>query len=75
MKENSAGLIPAGAGGIVSSPKDMITFIEALFAGKLISMVSLNQMMPAEAFYGLGMMQMPHLEMEGIGHTGGNIGV
>ena len=68
-----SGLIPAGAGGIVSTPTDMAKFIEALFAGKLLSESSLNKMVATEDFYGLGIMQTNTLNTQGFGHTGGYI--
>jgi len=64
-----SGLIPAGAGGIVSTPADMIKFITALFAEKLISKNNLTKM--TDEHYGLGMMSMPFKEHEAYGHTGG----
>lgn len=68
-----SGLIPAGAGGIVSTPADMAAFIDALFAGKLISERSLTLMLPDEDFYGLGFMKMSFRDKPGFGHTGGFI--
>ena len=37
--------IPGGAGAVISTPNDLVKFIEALFALKLVSQESLNQMM------------------------------
>jgi CubicO group peptidase (beta-lactamase class C family) len=70
-----SGLIPAGAGGIVSTTSDMALFIEALFNGQLISKRSLNEMIPKkDEFYGFGMMQTSFQEtINGYGHTGGSI--
>jgi|GEM_PF-831915 len=68
-----SGPIPAGAGGILSTTKDMSRFIEALFHGKLISKNSLKLMMQGEDFYRLGMMQTHFESIEGFGHTGGYI--
>ena len=67
-----SGLIPAGAGGIVSTPSDMAQFIEALFTGKLISEKSLAEMTAGEG-YGLGIFRMPFDNTMGFGHTGGYI--
>ncbi len=62
--------IPQGAGGIVSTPLDMIRFGDALFGGKLISQESLQQMMTLKDFYGLGLFEVPFDEKRGFGHTG-----
>jgi CubicO group peptidase (beta-lactamase class C family) len=37
--------VPGGAGAVISTPNDLVKFIEALFALKLVSQESLNQMM------------------------------
>lgn len=69
-----SGLIPAGAGGIVSSTKDMVQFMEALFAGRLVSKSTLKQMLPVDNSYGLGLMRTPTVEPNlGFGHTGGYV--
>ena len=68
-----SGLIPAGAGGIVSTTYDMAYFIDALFAYKLISKNSLDMMIDMETDYGLGIMKANHGEPTGFGHTGGYI--
>ncbi|MEO5907290.1 MAG: serine hydrolase domain-containing protein, partial [Saprospiraceae bacterium] len=62
--------IPQGAGGIVSTPLDMIRFGEALFAGKIISPESLQQMMTLKDDYGMGLFQAPFEDKRGYGHTG-----
>lgn len=65
--------IPLGAGGIVSTPRDLCIFIKGLFDGKLISVESVNQMKPVgEASYGFALYGTPFHEMNGWGH-GGNI--
>ncbi|MEO0340374.1 MAG: serine hydrolase [Bacteroidota bacterium] len=67
-----SGLIPAAAGGIVSTSSDMNLFIEGLFSGKLVSQKSLNIMLPKNEFYGLGVMQTTFSDSKiGYGHTGG----
>ncbi|MEM8488047.1 MAG: serine hydrolase [Bacteroidota bacterium] len=69
-----SGLIPAGAGGIVSTPTDMALFIDALFTGKLVSDTSLALMLPKDDnFYKLGLMRFPHAAFTGYGHTGGYV--
>ncbi|NKI30445.1 serine hydrolase domain-containing protein [Croceivirga thetidis] len=67
-----SGLIPAGAGGIVSTSNDMGLFIQGLFAGKLVSKESLATMIPKNESYGLGIMKTSFQELAtGYGHTGG----
>lgn len=62
---------PAGAGGIISTPADLVKFIDALFALKLMSQTSLNQMTPlGDDHYGMGMHTIPYYEVKGIGHSG-----
>jgi len=63
--------IPGGAGAIISTPTDLTKFIEALFAGKLISENSLNQMKTMTEGYGMGMFQYPLDGKKAFGHTGG----
>lgn len=63
--------IPHGAGSIVSTPTDLTKFIEALFAGKLISKNSLNTMTTLKDKYGMGIFETPFYDRKGFGHTGG----
>ncbi len=63
--------IPGGAGAIISTPTDLTRFIEALFAGKLVSENSLNQMKTMTEGYGMGMFQYPLDGKKAFGHTGG----
>lgn len=63
--------IPLGAGAIVATPQDLNVFIEALFAGKLISEKSLNQMKTISDGYGMGIFQVPFYDKKGYGHNGG----
>jgi D-alanyl-D-alanine carboxypeptidase len=62
--------IPGGAGAMVSTPTDLDKFIEALFAGKLISAASLEQMKPSTENYGMAMHKTPFKEKTGYGHGG-----
>ncbi len=62
--------IPMGAGGIVSSPTDMVKFGNALFSGKIISKKSYTQMTNIKDGYGMGLFKLPFYEKEGFGHTG-----
>ena len=63
--------IPMGAGAIISTPTDLIKFIESLFAGRIISMSSLEKMKTLEDNYGMGIFKVPYNEKIGYGHTGG----
>ena len=63
--------VPGGAGAIVSTPTDLCKFIEALFAGKLISEASLELMRTTRDGYGMAMFQTPFYEKKTYGHNGG----
>ncbi len=63
--------IPGGAGAIVSTSKDLTKFIEALFAGKLVTTESLAYMKQIKDRYGMGMIQFPFDDKTAYGHTGG----
>jgi len=63
--------IPGGAGAIVSTPSDLIKFIDALFTGKLIGPASLELMKTTRDNFGMGMLAIPFYEIKGYGHTGG----
>ncbi|TWR25821.1 beta-lactamase family protein [Mucilaginibacter pallidiroseus] len=62
--------IPSGAGAMVSTPADLDKFIEALFAGKLVSKASLDKMLPATDNYGLGIHKIINGDKVGYGHGG-----
>jgi CubicO group peptidase (beta-lactamase class C family) len=62
--------IPHGAGSIVSTPSDLVRFIQALFAGKLISTTSLNNMTTITDGLGLGIQRFPFFEKLAYGHGG-----
>ena len=63
--------IPGGAGSIVSTPEDLIKFINALFQGKLIDKKSLNKMMTLKDNIGMGIFRFPFNKRYAFGHTGG----
>jgi len=63
--------IPLGAGGIVSTPSDLIQFSEALFGGQLLKEESLNLMKTMKDAYGMALFQFPFNGQKGYGHTGG----
>ncbi len=63
--------VPLGAGAIYSTPTDLTIFIEALFAGKIVSEKSLTQMQSIVDGLGMGMTRMPFYKKLSYGHTGG----
>nr|WP_068892425.1 serine hydrolase domain-containing protein [Pedobacter panaciterrae] len=63
--------IPCGAGAMVSTPSDLVKFIDALFNGKLINQESLTHMKTLQGNYGMAMFLIPFYERQGYGHTGG----
>jgi CubicO group peptidase (beta-lactamase class C family) len=64
--------ITAGAGAIVSTPLDMIKFIQGLFDLKLISKKSLDQMKVMRDDEGMGMEPFTFDGRSLFGHTGGS---
>lgn len=62
--------IPLGAGGIVSNPTDLNIFIESVFAGKIISAASLNQMITMKDNYGMGITELHPFGEKSYGHNG-----
>jgi len=62
--------IPGGAGAIVSTPTDLVKFIEALFGGKLVSQASLDQMQTMRDNYGMAMLVLPFNDKRSYGHGG-----
>ncbi len=62
--------IHGGAGAIVSTPDDLIRFINALFANKLISQASLASMKTIVNEYGMGMFANKYGSKKSYGHNG-----
>ena len=62
--------IPAGAGAIVSTPTDLIRFIESLFNGKIISSKSVEVMKTIKDEYGSGMFELQNTGNTNYGHDG-----
>lgn len=62
--------IPAGAGAIVSTPADLVKFIEAVFGGKLIRNEYLSLMTSIRDGYGMGMFALPFGSYKAFGHNG-----
>lgn len=69
--EDSYISIFGGAGAILSTPNDLIKFIQALFAGKLISIDHLNLMKTRIDNYGMAMFETDFDGKKGYGHDGG----
>ncbi len=63
--------VPGGAGAIVSTPTDLVKFIEALFTNKLIKATSLDQMKTLKDNFGMGIFQFPFYDKKAWGHNGG----
>lgn len=63
--------VPLGAGGIVSTPSDLVKFSDALFSGKLVSEESLEKMQTINGQFGMGLFKIPFYDKTGFGHTGG----
>jgi D-alanyl-D-alanine carboxypeptidase len=62
--------IPAGAGSVVSTPTDLVKFIDGLFAGKLISTGNLALMKTMNDGFGMGMFQLSLGTKKAYGHNG-----
>lgn len=66
-----------GAGGLVSTPADLVKFIHGLFHGQLVDSQTLNQMtnmkkgISPKNGYGLGLLEAPFGNRTSYGHTGG----
>lgn len=62
-----------GVGDILSTPEDLLRFIEALDAGKLLSSKSLASMKPGNGpdATGMGLYMIPFYSKKGFGHNGG----
>ena len=63
--------LPQGGGAIVSNPTDIITFVDALFSGKIISENSLKQMLTLKDYMGMGIVYMGLMGKHCFGHAGG----
>jgi CubicO group peptidase (beta-lactamase class C family) len=62
--------IHGGAGSIVSTPTDMVKFINALFSNKLINQKSLTKMETMVDGYGMGMFPNKYGDKSSFGHNG-----
>jgi len=59
-----------GAGAIISTPADMLKFMNALFAYKIVSKTSLDKMKTFIDGYGMGMFPYEFESHHGFGHNG-----
>ncbi len=62
--------VPLGAGGIVSTAGDLLTFVNGLTHEKILTKQSLDQMKNFNERYGLGLFKFPFKDHSGIGHDG-----
>jgi CubicO group peptidase (beta-lactamase class C family) len=62
--------IPAGAGGIVSTPTDLNIFYTCLFNGRAVTEHSLDIMKEIHGDFGMGLFQIPFHKRTGYGHNG-----
>jgi CubicO group peptidase (beta-lactamase class C family) len=70
-KEKETNLsIHGGAGSVVSTPTDMVKFIDALFSNKLVSKSSLSKMETMVDDYGMGMFPNKYGSKKSFGHNG-----
>ncbi|MBK1897561.1 serine hydrolase domain-containing protein [Chryseobacterium paridis] len=63
--------VPIGAGNLVSTPSELIIFMNGLTSGKLISKESLEKMLTFKEHYGFGLAEVPFAGKKGFGHNGG----
>jgi D-alanyl-D-alanine carboxypeptidase len=70
-KEKETDLsIHGGAGSIVSTPTDLVKFIDALFSYKLVSKLSVDKMETMVDEYGMGMFPNKYGDKPSFGHNG-----
>lgn len=70
LENETDSSVPLGAGAIVSTPKDLILFINGLFEGKIIKKETLKEMTTFTNKYGLGLFDLSFEKHSGIGHDG-----
>lgn len=62
--------IDMGAGGVVSTPTDLIHFAEALFTNKLLSSESVTKMKTIQDKFGMGIFKTEYYDKVSYGHNG-----
>ncbi|MBL0151684.1 MAG: beta-lactamase family protein [Ideonella sp.] len=63
--------VPQGSGAVVSTPSDLVRFIQALFAQRLVNADSLAQMSRLVDGFGLGLVRLPPADAPGLGRLRG----
>ena len=65
-----------GVGDILSTPSDLLKFMQALATGQLISETSYTKMhgYSGEDIFGMGLTKVPFYDREGMGHNGATFG-
>jgi len=63
-----------GVGDIATTPTNLNTILNSLFAGKIVSKESLSAMMPKEDRFGMGLALTPFYSKMFVGHSGGTYG-
>lgn len=63
--------VPQGSGAVVSTPSDLVRFIQALFAQRLVNADSLAQMSRLVDGFGLGLVRLPPADAPGLGRLQG----
>lgn len=71
LSEETDLSIPLGAGAIVSTPSDLLRFLQGLFEQQLISGENLETMTQIRDGYGRGAVVIPYNDKKSIGHGGG----
>jgi D-alanyl-D-alanine carboxypeptidase len=62
--------VPHGAGGVVSTPGDLVLFMRGLFNGRLVKPATLARMQGLQDRFGLGLYRLPGPGPEAWGHEG-----
>jgi len=62
--------VPQGAGGVVSSPRDLVRVIRALFQGRLLQPATFARMRQVRDGFGLGLNPLPGPGPQAWGHEG-----
>ena len=69
MDETDSSII-MGAGGIVSTPTDLINFARALFGNKILSSESVEKMKTIQDNFGMGLFKVQYYDKVSYGHNG-----
>ena len=70
LMEETDPSIGLGAGGIVSTPSDLLVFADALFTGGLFSKASLSKMKTIRENFGMGLFKIAYNDHVSYGHNG-----